>query len=222
MILSLGEAIERVSGRVYQNKNFIGESLKQRRNQVVDIYGAEIYRVGDGGSPARFYISVSPDMVYYNRFEFKLIIQPFVSTVGGGVTSATVRVNDTSLNVNGTSLSPNPHTHSTDAHTHNVNAGVTLVPVVASNFRISVEGIDITSYLAAQHDSWITGEGVFPSIEIEKNYDLLEVASDMEAEGRSVDVQALLKPGYKPIEISASGAFSCTMSLYLKYSHANR
>lgn len=235
MRISYGEALDRVAERVYENKKSIRQSDLQRRDRVLDLYGIEYYRVGDGGAPARFYISASPDLVYWERFEFKLIIQPFVSTAGSGVTSATVQVNsttatvkDTSLSVSSSSITPNPHTHAgephshtTNAHTHNINAGVTLYPVTATNFRLSVEGIDITPYLMAQ-GQWIDGEGVFPSLDIEKNFDLLEVASDLWDEGRETDANKILQSGFKPIEISASGPFSCTLVNYIKYSHMNR
>lgn len=222
MIITQTEALERISERVYENTKSIKQNDRQRRDRVVDMYGVEFTRVGDGGAPARFYISVSPDMVYLERFQFKLIISPFVSTAGSGTSAASVRVNDTSLSVSASSVTPNPHSHTTDAHTHNINAGVTLIPATADNYRIFVEGIDVSAYLMAQHGIWIDGEGVWPSTQIEKNFDLLEVAGDMVAEGRTDDADMILRPGYKPIEISANGAFSATMSLYLKYSHANR
>ena len=85
-----------------------------------------------------------------------------------------------------------------------------------------VEGIDVSAYLMAQHGVWIDGEGVWPSTQIEKNFDLLEAAGDMWAEGRRDDANKILRPGYKPIEISANGAFTATMSVYLKYSHVNK
>lgn len=237
MIMTELEALERVSERVYENTKSIKQNDRQRRDRVLDMYGVEYYRVGDGGAPARFYISVSPDLVYFERFEFKLIIQPFVSTAGSGTGSAVVRVNDTRLEVGDRqlntgnpvtpnphdhSIDPNPHSHTTEAHTHNINAGVTLIPTVADDFRIHAEGMDITPYLMAQHGSWIHGEGVYPALDIDKRYDLLEVASDMVAEGRKSDADKLLRPGYKPIEISSSSPFSCTMSAYIKYSHVNR
>lgn len=222
MIITHGEALERISERVYENTKSIRQNDRQRRDRVVDMYGVEFTRVGDGDAPARFYISVSPDMVYLERFQFKLIVSPFVSTVSGGTSAASVRVNDTSLSVAASSITPNPHSHTTDPHTHNVNAGVTLVPAAANNYRISVEGIDVSAYLMAQHGIWIDGEGVWPSTQIEKNFDLLEVAGDMYAEGRKTDADMIVRPGYKPIEISANGAFTATMSLYIKYSHSNR
>lgn len=216
------EAIERVAARTARNAEDISQKNRQRRYSVVDIYGTEFTRLGDGGSPARFYISVSPDMVYYHRFEFKLIIQPFVSTVTGATQSATVNVNETSLGISSGSITPNPHKHSTDPHSHNVVSGVSLTHTTASDFRVLVEGIDITAYLAAQYDAWIDGEDVYPSLDIGKDYDLLQVACDLRAEGRYEDAQKLMKAGYKEVSISSSQPFQSTLVLYLKYNHLNR
>ena len=100
--------------------------------------------------------------------------------------------------------------------------GITPTPVTATNFGVKVEGIDITPYLAAQYGNWINGEGVWPYLDIEKDYDLLEVASDLIAEGREADAEKITKAGYKAVEITADGPFQVTLVLYLKYNHLNR
>ena len=241
MIITQDEAIERIAAQTVENKKRWSESLKQRRHQVVDMYGVEYTRAGDGNNPARFYISISPDMVYLERFEFKLIIQSFLST-GGSVTSAV------SLTVSGGgsvdcmtdeeivdiiqgnssgdgqgeggggtgSISPNPHSHT-------IVPGITKIATTASDFRVKVEGIDVTPYLMAQYNgAWISGEGVYPSLDIGKDYDLLEVASDMVGEGRKADADKITHPGYKLIEITSGSPFQSTLVNYLKYSHLNR
>jgi len=244
MILSQEEAIIRISERVAENKKRIDRMLKQRRNQVVDMYGVEFTRQGAANSPARFYISISPDMVYLERFEFKLIVQPFLSMAGTigptrlsasgeGIEYGTVTHEDLMNILNGdscaeypddeggsggsiTGISPNPHTHS-------VTAGITPLPTTADDFRVKIEGIDVTPYLMAQYGGeWLNGEGVYPSLEIGRDYDILEVASDLIGEGRKTDADKLLRSGYKAIEITAGSAFSISLVLYLKYSHLNR
>lgn len=240
MIITEQEAIERVAEQTVRNKERWSQALKQRRHQVVDMYGVEYTRAGDANNPARFYISISPDMVYLERFEFKLIINPFLST-GGSMTSAV------SLTVSGGgsvdcitnqeiddivstgsssggggggdgeegSISPNPHAHS-------IIPGITSIPTTASDFRVRVEGIDVTPYLAAQYGAWIHGQGVYPSLDIGKDYDLLEVASDMVGEGKTAQADAITHPGYKAIEITSGSPFTVTLVSYLKYSHLNR
>lgn len=243
MILSRDEALLRTMERTAENQKRIERSLRQRRNQVVDLYGVEYTRQGAANSPARFYISISPDMVYLERFEFKLIVQPFASTVGGiGMTTLTASGGgggydvvtpedlDDILNSSGCSdypddtggsggpvgISPNPHDHS-------VIPGITLQTTTANDFRVKVEGIDITPYLMAQYGgAWLNGEGVYPSLDIGEDYDILEVASDLIGEGRKADADKLVRSGYKAIEITAGSPFSITLVNYLKYSHLNR
>lgn len=234
MVTDLEHAVYKLSERVVKNHEDIRQSKILRRNQAVDIYGAEFYRQGSLNAPASFYISVSPDMVYMERFEFKLIISSFNSTVSGAtMDAATVVVDDTELTVGEANagnphthtLTPNPHTHLTLPHTHNVitNGGISEIHTSADDFRITVDGVDITAYLMAQYDGdWIDGEGVYPSLEIDKDYDVLEVASDMMAEGRVADAKKLMASGYKLVQVSSSAPFACTMVLYLKYNHLNR
>lgn len=216
------EALERVGNRVAYNTDDVRQKNRQRRNQTVDLYGYEFTRNGDGGSPADFYISISPDMIYLQRFEFKLIVQPFISTVTGGTQSATVTVNNESLSLSGSNITPNPHKHTTNAHTHNLVNGIATVQTTATDFVITIEGVDVTPYLMAQYGEWIAGEGVYPSLDIGQNYDILEVASDLYAEGRETDAEKLVSAGYKKVQISSGSPFSVTMVMYLKYSHMSR
>lgn len=244
MILTPEEALIRVSERAAENKKRIDHSLKQRRNQVVDMYGVEFTRQGAANAPAKFYISITPDLVYLERFEFKLIVSPFISSVGGiGGTSLSASGSggeygvvtpedlDDILNSNNcsaypddeggegggiTGITPNPHTHS-------LIPGITSIPALANDFRVKVEGIDVTPYLMAQYGgAWLDGEGVYPSLDIGKDYDILEVASDLIGEGRAADADKLVRSGYKAIEITAGSPFSVTLVLYLKMSHLNR
>lgn len=237
MILTQQQAIERLSEKVYDNTRNIRQKDRQRRHQVTDIYGDEFTRQLDSGSPAKFYISISPDMVYLERFEFKLIIQPFVS-YSNGMETVEVDVNPTSLSVGNTSLTdnnnsispnphnhgvtPNPHDHTTVPHTHNLTSGIAITPTTASDFRVYIEGIDVTAYLMAQYGSWIDGEGVYPSLNINEDYDILEVACDMVAEGREEDANKLTRSGYKEVMITANAPAQVTLVLYEKYSHTNR
>ncbi|MGL4695171.1 hypothetical protein [Enterococcus larvae] len=213
---ALNKMAERIADRTEENR----QSQLQRRNQVVDIYGMEFTRQGDSSHPATFYISVSPDLIYYERFEFKIIIQPFAMSIGGdgATSSASVVVNDTSLAVNNSSITPNPHRHTTEEHNHSLDAGVSLFSSSVTDFEIWVEGIDITPYLKAQYSGgWIDGEGIFPSSDLD-NYDILEIAGQLLPWQKGV----ILQPGYKKVELKGNGLFNATLVNYLKYSHVNR
>ena len=220
MRLTTDQALERVAKSAYDSRELLRQDMRQRRHQVTDMTGIEYIRQGDASTPAVFYISISRNMVYMERFSFKLIVQPF-ATYSSGTDSATVDVNTTSLSVSGSDISPNPHDHTTKSHTHNLTSGITLTHTEADDFRIYIEGVEITEYLMAQYD-WIDGEGVFPSKDIDKSYDILEVASDMTAEGRTEDADKLIHPGYKEVKITGNAPFQITMSLNLRYSHNNR
>lgn len=226
MAMTLDRWMNRIEERVAKNKQDISQKNKQRRTGFVDLYGIEYTRQGDARSDAKFYISVSLDLVYYERFQFKLDIQPFTSTVQSGTESATVVVDNTSLSVSNNNITPNPHKHSTQPHSHNVVSGISLVHTTADDFEIVVDDVEITDYLISQHDGdWIDGEGLYPNGSLEEDkgfYDILEVATVMQSEGRDADVEKLLKPGFKEIRIKSNAPFQVTLINYLKYSHLNR
>ncbi|MHC5215189.1 hypothetical protein ACYSNR_00870 [Enterococcus sp. LJL128] len=219
MRLTYDRAINKVAERVSDRTRDTRQDQLQRRNQVVDIYGMEFTRQGDTNHPATFYISVSPDLIYYERFEFKIIIQSFIMPIAGsGATKpAVVEVNDTTLSLNQDAISPNPHGHSTKSHIHDLEAGISIFPSEISDFQIWIEGIDVTPYLKVQHPGWINGEGVYPATDL-SNFDILAAVGFMEEWQKGT----ILAPGYKKVELKGQGVFNATLVNYLKYSHVNR
>lgn len=212
-----------------------------------DLYGVEFTHNGDALHPATFYVSVSPDLVYYERFAFKFIIEPFSSSVSSvNIQSEAMTIGETSLAlsggngsriVNGTStveemsvgsIQPNPHTHETSGGTvsGSVNYGIKKISTASANWRVKIHGVDITPYLIEQHDGeWIDGEGIYPSNRVDSKedfYDILDVACMLNAEGRTEDRDKLLAPEFKKVEVLSDAPFSLTAFLYLKYSHLNR
>lgn len=252
MIMTLDKAINRIADRTKYLADDNHHSKFQRRNQVVDMYGVPFESQGDAQTPATTYVSISQDLIYYERFEFKIVIRPFAMPVGGTgatgyttvqVNESTVEVNPSTIQINATSLtvtenegvytitpnphthtSPphnhttNPHTHTTVAHNHALDAGITLFPSTISNFRVFIDGINITPYLQAQFPGrWVDGNGVFPTDGIE-NYDILEACGMLPAwqQGK------IMSAGTKKIEFYSDGAFNATLLNYLKLSHCNR
>lgn len=216
------DALNKLAEKVDDLEKKLLQTGNQRRNQVLDLYGVEHYALGDKNTPATTYISISPDMLYLERMEFKIIIHPFAMPVGdGGRTSdETVNVKPTNLTVNGNNVSPNPHKHETDTHHHSLKAGITLFPPYKGAYRVFIEGIDITTALKKQFKTaWINGEGVFPISENRlANYDILKACEDLYPWQQGV----ILSAGYKKVEIKGEGAFAVTLVDYLKYSHTNR
>jgi len=224
--LTYADALNRIAERVVDNSKDLKNAKEQRRVEFVDLYGVPYTAVGDAVTPATFYISISPDLIEYMRFQFKLAITPFISTVSGGTTSAEVKVRETELTVSDEEITPNPHTHETDTHTHELVNGVTLTHTYSSDFRVLIDGEDITAYLMEQHSGkWIDGEGLYPTADLEDEsdvYDILDVACLMQAEGLTDEVENLLKPDFKKVEITSDAPFQATLYLYLKYNNTGR
>lgn len=215
-----------LSEKTLDNTRQLKRDLHQRRNGMEDLYGVCFSANGDAQNPASFYISLSPDYVYLERFSFKFVIKPFTTTIKGGTDSAVVQVDNTSLSTIGSSISPNPHTHGTQPHTHNVVNGVAFVNTTSSNWRVKIDGIDITPYLIAQHNgAWISGEGIYPTnqlTDVEDFYDILEVCDVLTDEGRIAERDQILASTFKKVEIVSDAPFGVDAYLYLKYPHSNR
>lgn len=194
----------------------------QRRHQVVDMYGIPFEFQGDQNSPGTVGISISKDLVYIERFEFKITIKQFMIPIAGGGTNATtLKINGSTANANAAS----PHNHgvgtlvvSPESHNHTVSAGITAFPSNVDGFEVWIEGVNMTPYFKAQYGgNWITGEGVFPANDL-SNYDVIEATGNMSKSDRD----KIMSSGYKRVEIRANGAFRGTIENYLKYSHANK
>lgn len=213
----LGTAIELIAERTYHNTKNIKQEGRQRRDEFVDLFGVEYMRNGSSGNPAKFYVSISGDEAYMERFQFKLIISPFQVNADLALTSTDLDI--TGSSIGNLRITPNPHNHQ-------MVAGLTNIPVTTGNFTIKCEGIDVTPYLRAQVTEggwrWFDGEGVYPSTDLEQSFDMMEVACDLKAEGREADANTILRQGLKPIEIASDQPFTVTMILYLKYQHMNR
>lgn len=232
---SYGDVLEALAERTVDNRHQLSQSKQQRRTNFVDLYGIPFVAQGDATHPATFYISVSPDLVYFERFAFKFVIQPYTSTVAGisgslgtvGYTSLSdaASVGSGSSTLNG-GISPNPHTHTISGGSASVVYGIDTVNTTSNSWRVKIHGVDITAYLMAQHDgNWITGEGIFPTNTLadeEDFYDILAVASDMIAEGNTANANKLLAPEFKKVEVISDAPFAVTAHLYYKYSVVNR
>lgn len=226
MKLTYEDVLNRLAERTTENTSQLRKSKFQRRTEFTDLYGIPFTAQGDAENPAKFYISISPDLIYFLRFQFKLHIQPFATSMTGATGSATVEVNNKSLSVSGSSISPNPHNHTTEPHTHNVIKGMAYAHTTSDDFTITIHGVDITDYLIEQQDGdWIEGEGLYPTNRIEDEtdfYDLLDVATMLYNEGREEDAEKLLSAEFKEVSISSDSPFAVTMYLYMKYSVTGR
>ena len=84
--ITIDEALNRIAEVTSDNRKDIKQSRLQRRTEFTDLYGIPFYAESeliDGRHVAKFFISVSPDLVYFMRFQFKLYIQT-LATGGSG------------------------------------------------------------------------------------------------------------------------------------------
>lgn len=225
--MTYDEYMRRLSERVIDNTKELKRGKHQRRNGMEDLYGICFSGNGDAQNPFKFYVSISPDMVYLERFAFKFVIKPFTTTVKGATESQTVVVDNTSLSVNNGSISPNPHGHTTQPHTHNVINGMAFTHTTSTEWAVKIAGYDISDYLKVQHENWLgdNGEGVYPTDElssIHDFYDILEVCDMLTDEGETEMRDDILSPAFKPVEICSDAPFGCDAYLYMKYSSLNR
>lgn len=236
--VTVDKAFNMLAEKTLEHSKVLKRNIDQRRNGMEDLYGQPFIVYGDASNPASFYISISPDMVYLERFAFKIVIQPYQTTVTGGTSNATVTVNNRNIEVkkkSGTAdeyeLDPNPHNHTTQAHSHNLITGKSFVHTTSKNWEVWIGGVNITEYLQEQvsdiTNGWLgdKGEGIYPDTrlnDITHFYDILDVASVLDAEGKTTERDKLLAPEMKLVEIKSDAPFGIQAYLYLKLSHVNR
>lgn len=236
--VTVDKAFNMLAEKTLEHSKVLKRNIDQRRNGMEDLYGQPFIVYGDASNPASFYISISPDMVYIERYAFKIVIQPYQTTVTGGTSSETVTVNNRNIEVkkkSGTTdeyeLDPNPHNHTTRAHSHNLITGKSFVHTTSKNWEVWIGGVNITEYLQEQvsdiTNGWLgdKGEGIYPDTrlnDITHFYDILDVASVLDAEGKTTERDKLLAPEMKLVEIKSDAPFGIQAYLYLKLSHVNR
>lgn len=72
----LGSYLERLAGRSEHMRKHRHYELFQRRNQIVDQFGVELNPIySNGHKKAEVFISISPDLLYYSKWEFKIVIE---------------------------------------------------------------------------------------------------------------------------------------------------
>lgn len=72
--MTYGKAINILAEQVHDLKDYRHYDLVQRRNDVTDNFGYEFDAITSAGldDPATFRISVSPDLIYFSRWGFKI------------------------------------------------------------------------------------------------------------------------------------------------------
>lgn len=94
--MTYAEALERVAEVTKDNRDELRKSRLQRRTEFTDLYGIPFYAESDEDNEARFYVSVSPDLVYFMRFQFKIYVQHLAASDDG----------DFEIRMNGVDITP--------------------------------------------------------------------------------------------------------------------
>ena len=250
-LITIDRYMNMLAERTLDNSRQLKKDVHQRRNGMEDLYGVCFSANGDANTPARFYISLSPDYVYLQRFAFKFVIKPYTSSVAGVSGGGSMSIGSTELTLNGSgddvisgtstladsaqSVTPNPHTHSASGGSASLDYGVTKINTSSTDWRIVVsDTVDITPYLKEQQgieptDPLFSGMGVYPNGEltegVENFYDILDVASVMYAEDTDESLEnakELLKSEFKKFEIFSDRPFAVDAYVYVKYCMLNR
>lgn len=191
-LMTYDEYLTRLSERVIDNTKQLKRDVKQRRNGMEDLYGV-------------CFSSHATELGDDNRYTARFYV----------------------------SLSPDYVYLHRFAFKFVVMPSITEGedPSTGRDWRIKIGGVDITDYLKEQQgldpsDPLFSGEGVYPSNgltdEVENFYDILDVVSVMFAEGEDDNAEKIIKPNFKPVEVSSAKPFSLDSYLYAKYSVVNR
>lgn len=197
------DVINRNAEKADSNYRHIGNVQLQRQNGTVDIIGAAETSTGTSRRGAEFMISISPDKIYFERFQFRLhIAEPFVPE-------------DTSLE-----LPPGTFVPMSGIVAF---GGSTEPDEQATEFTISINGYDITSLIIEEYGSevWPSESngrtiGYFPAIR--GFFDLLRIAS-IAPENIAREI---LSARDNRIILHGNGIFEATYYNYIKYNYTNR
>lgn len=81
--MTYDKAMNRIAEVVKDNRDDLRKTRLQRRTEFTDLYGVPFYAESDENNEAKFYISVSPDLVYFMRFQFKIYVQELQASDDG-------------------------------------------------------------------------------------------------------------------------------------------
>lgn len=232
---SLNEALGKISKVTNRNRSRGRTEQYQRRTMVCEDFDKEYSASGDGtNGTASIWLAVSPDLIYFERWELKIIIDPFVvhSVEGDGATTQiTHKIEPADLTVTETLvpstphehkhyISPNPHSHAitNSTHSHSINPGITSYPSELSQFEVMMDWIDLTPYFRTQYPDWITHDGMYPDTTVQHRYNILDAVNYMSDLERS----KILAPGYHRLDFKADGLFTARIREFKKYSFIHR
>lgn len=194
-MITIGKAIEQIAERTVEQREYLKRTLTQRRYTPTNIYGIPFDNELTSSKRFRCHISVLPNLEYFTRFQFKL----YVSNVQG-----TINPNLFKFEIG----DPDIYNSETDTEGENL--------------------IDLSAYLEEQQNEWVDGEGWFPTIsfgegdEGDDYYDILDACGLLYAQDRIDDVNAILSPGNKLVQITSPVPCDVSFIPYIDYTTVNR
>lgn len=199
MALTMGQAIERIAERTVENRELLKRTLVQRRNTPTSIYGIRFYNELVGATKHfETHFTVMPSLEYWMRFGFNLN----VATIEEG---APIDPFQFTFEIG------NPSIEKKDAEDEE-DEGM----------------VDITPYLLEQSNEWVDGSGYYPTInwedgdETSAEYNILDVCSLLEAEGKQDEVDYILEPGVKLVRITSKTPCNIEWIPDISYTTVNR
>ena len=205
--MDIGTAINRIAERAYDSRELMGQSLRQRRTEYTDVYGIPYRSELESDKTFAYHIMISPDLEYYERFQFKL----YVETAEEGATidpdRFTIKMTDTSTydedNDTYKWVDLTDYLREQEDEWPDSSGYFPSEPIGSSDVRDFYDVLDACGLIELEDEDREKSEGItIPDEERRKTI--------------------LLEPGNKLIQIKSPTKCDVTLNLVLKYSTINR
>lgn len=191
-MITVGQAIERLAERTSENKERWRQALRQRRTEYTDIYGIPYVSETGSNKTFEYHIAISPDLEYYERFQFKLLVKDAGTIDPNGFRFYMGRPADSEQREQ-------------------------LVELTDYLEEQQGEWIDGNGYFP-EEDITNDSDSFYDILDAVG----LVMAEDRDEDEKTSDMNAILSPGNKLVRITSDTACDVTLILFAKYSTINR
>lgn len=191
-MITAGQAIERIAERTSENRSKWAQALRQRRTEYTDIYGIPYESELNSNTRFEYHISVSTDLEYYERYQFKLFVK-----------------------ANG-AINPNGF-HVYMGRPADAAEGVAERMIDLTDYFEEQQGIWVDGSGYFPEEDIDTDVSSFYDV-----LDAVGMVMAEDNDGKVADMNAILSPGNKLMRIESSTPCEVTLILFLKYSTVNR
>lgn len=222
---------------------------RQRRNLVTDDFDKEYDIVGDQGVNGSIWLAISPDLIYIERWEFKVIVEPFTVPLASGdsamspvtltIPPVDLEVSETALSAEtevdfenesaSTTITPDPHTHTITPNPLNLEINPrTHTHHMNAGVTLNPSQFTDLHILLDGHDFTAQFKAQFPDwISGEGMFpdttvsNRYDILKALDSLPKS-EVSQYLQQGYHRLEFQADGIYSIKIREFKKYSFINR